>query len=133
MTEPERVVYESMKTSPYRSYLDGEVLSDAEVVYLKVIADDAAANEIVTSLHKALPERPFRIVRRAQEQREGLSGIYIYDHAAEPGHAKSVLMQKYYPGLKHEDVALKGGYRNEYDALHLLGKIENRYEPIRFF
>ena len=133
MTEPEDHVYENMKTSPYRRYLDGEVLSDAEIVYLKVIADEPRAAEIERSLHKALPERPFRIVRRPQEQREGLSGIYIYDHAAETGHAKAELMQKYYPGMRHEDVLLRGGYRSEYDALHLLGKIEDRYEPIRLF
>ena len=133
MTDAEKLVYESMKSSPYRDYLEGEILEDAEIVYLKVIVEEERAETIEYGLHKALPERPFRIVRRSQEQEKAISGIYIYDHAAETGHAKSVLMQMKYPGLKQEDVVLKRIARSEYDSLHLLNMIENKYEPIKLF
>ena len=133
ITEPERIVYDNMKRSPYRSYLKGEILKEAEIVYYKIIDKKDRIEEIEKDLHKALPERRFRIVKRDQGESPEIKSIYIYDHAAERGHAKAVLMQTLYPQMRSEDVIIKPGKRDDSTALQLLSKIEDTYEPVRFW
>ena len=40
MTEEERTVYERMRRSPYREYLEGEIYDPKEIVYFKLIAEE---------------------------------------------------------------------------------------------
>ena len=53
--EEERIVYERMRRSPYRSYLEGEIYEPEEIVYVKIIAPYARIDEIERSLRTVLP------------------------------------------------------------------------------
>jgi len=131
----EEKVLERMRRSPYRDYLEGDVLDQAETVYFKILSEDEHIIEIEKQLHKALPERSFRIIRRPQEAAEGISGLYIYDHLATTGHARTVLLDMMREnGQRPEaaDFTLQKGYRSANDAMHLLNLIERKYEPVSF-
>ncbi len=108
----------------------------SKVVYVKIVAEDSRMPEISAALHKALPERPYRMVVRRQENVSGVSGLYVYSSLAVDGHARTVLMdmlRKDGEELSFEEPILKEGYRNEADALRLLSKIEKKYEPVSLF
>jgi hypothetical protein len=85
------------------------------------------------AVHKALPEKPYRILVRNQGYANGLSGLYIYSSDAVPGHARSVLMdmlRKDGEELDFREPINKEGYRSESDALRLIAGIEKEYEPV---
>ena len=135
-SDVESRLMDSMKSSPYRDYLDEEMSDMSQVVYVKIVAEDSRLSEISTALHKALPERPYRMVVRSQEKVPGASGLYIYSSAAVPGHARTVLMDMLRQDgkeLEFEEPILKNGYKNEFDALRLLAGIEKKYEPVGIF
>lgn len=134
--DEERLILDRMRRSPYRSYLDEELYEAAEIVYFKVIAEDARMEQIAEALREALPAGRFRIVARPQAGTDGVSGLYIYDSASCTQTAKDVLMkhlQEENAALVPIDVTLKTGYRTEHDALHLLNIIEKQYEPVCLF
>lgn len=131
--EAERLIYDRMRRSPYRSYLDEEVYEAAEIVYFKIIVPTAEIEELEEALRASLPGQRFRIVSRHQAGAEGLRALYIYDDAAKPDAARNALMNL----LRGEDDTLqpvemlsKTGYRSEHDAIRLLHHIETRYEPV---
>ena len=135
-SEAENRLVDRLKSSPYRDYLDGELTDMSKVVYVKIVAEDSRMPEISAALHKALPERPYRMVVRRQENVSGVSGLYVYSSLAVAGHARTVLMdmlRKDGEELSFEEPILKEGYRNEADALRLLSKIEKKYEPVSLF
>ena len=130
--EEENIVYERMRRSPYRSYLEGEIYNSEEIVYLKVIATSARINEIEHSLHSVLPKGRLRRVIRAQQGRDDLAALYIYAHGATMEQAQKRLMdmlRENEPELVPVSVHLRSPYRSERDALHLLHLVTNAYEP----
>ena len=134
-TKEERQLLERMKSSPYRDYLEGELTDMSEVVYVKIVSEDSRIAEVSAALHKALPERPYRMVVRSQDYVPGASAVYIYSSLAVPGHARAVLMDMLKNDgeeLVFDEPVLKDGYRSEADAMRLLGKIEKKYEPVLF-
>ncbi len=131
--DEERVIYDRMRKSPYRSYLDEELYEAAEIVYFKLIVRDEDAPEIEQQLRESPLAQRFRIVVRKQGGAEGLKGIYLYDAASSPKDAENALMKllrEDNPDLEPEDIFLDTGYRSEHDALRLLHMVEKRYEPI---
>ena len=77
----------------------------------------------------------FRSVIRPQAGEEDISALYIYSAEATNEHAENVLMWM----LRAEDSTLKPvevfadrPYRSEADAMRLLRKLTNAYEPVGF-
>ena len=131
----EKTIYDRLKSSPYRSYLEGEIYDLNEIVYFKVIAADEEIAEMEYHLRHTLPRGKLRAVIRPQSA-PGISGLYIYAHSADMDQAKKRLMLRLRaedPALESVELRLRAPYRSEHDAMHLLTLLGNRYEPIRLF
>jgi len=138
MTGEERSVYEYLRRSPYRSYLEGEVYDPAEIVYFKLIAPDHRLAELEHSLSSAMPRARLRTARRPQSVPGGVSGLYIYSHAATMEQARKRLTERLreeQPGLEPVDMRPRSGAStgSERDALILLHRLSKRYEPLLLF
>ena len=132
--EEETLVYERMRRSPYRSYLEGEIFEPEEIVYLKVIGQKEEMAQLLGRLRPVLPEAQLRPVVRDQAGGPTLGSLYIYSAKATMELAGKRLMAK----LRQDDPALtpmpilsRGKYRSERDAVHLLHLVEKHYEPLR--
>ena len=136
LREEEKIVYDRMRASPYRSYLEGEIYEAEEIVYLKVIAPEKQLAEIEYALRAVLPKGRLRRVIRPQQGAEGLAALYIYAHSATMEQAQKRLMEMLRQDgstLVPVPVRLRGGYRSERDAIHLLHLVGNAYEPVLLF
>ena len=136
MQEKEQAVYERMRRSVYRSYLDGEILETAEIVYFKIISDHNAMAEIAIKVRRALEAEPVRVVRRAEAGTADADALYIYDAHADMAHAETQMMDILHaddPTLYPVELALRSGYHSERDAIHLLHMIEKEYEPVQLW
>ena len=132
-SEPETVLLKRLKSSTYRDYLEGAPPYISNVIYVKIVAKDEEIAAVSAAVHKALPEKPYRILVRSQGYANGLSGLYIYSSDAVPGHARSLLMdmlRKDGEELDFREPINKEGYRSESDALRLIAGIEKEYEPV---
>jgi hypothetical protein len=132
--DPERTVFERMRRSPYRDYLEGEVYVPEEVVYIKVI--DEAGKLIDTEYHlrKSLPKGKLRAVIRPQAGAPGIDGLYIYAHTATMEQAEKRVMQMLREengSLSPVDIHLPGRYRSDLDAMHVLHILASTYEPLK--
>ena len=136
LREEEKLVYERMRRSPYRSYLEGEVYAPEEIVYFKIIDRAEKIVDIEYSLRNTLPRGRLRRVSRSQQGGEDLAALYIYAHGATLEQAQKRLMERLHreePELSPVTVRLRGGYQTESDALHVLHKLGNAYEPVLLF
>lgn len=134
MNEQEKKVYDRMRVSPYRSYLDGEIYRDEDPVYFKIIDEDDKILVLRQRLHRLLRDRKLRSVIRPQTAAPGISGLYIYSAMANNRRAQDKLMQMLHekePTLVDKRVFLPGSYRSEQDAIHLLNTVGNYYEPLK--
>lgn len=134
LTTEERQVLDRMRRSPYRDYLEGEILSMEEIVYFKVIDRDDRLAETEAHLYSVMPKGKVRAVRRRQAGAPGISGLYIYAHTATMEQAESRLMkmlQADNPNLVPVDLRLRAEHYSERDAMHILNQLANRYEPVR--
>ena len=134
INEKEKVIFDRMRRSPYRSYLEGEIYEEAEIVYFKVIAEDAIIADLETCLQGLLQGHRLRAVARPQSGAPGLSGLYIYSDKATMAEAEKRLMRllrEKDPTLRPVEVFLRDGYRSEHDAMHLLHLLGSYYEPVR--
>ena len=131
----ERAILDRMRASPYRSYLEGEILDEAEIVYFKVIGSDARISQLEKRLGSDALDRKLRLVSRPQSE-PGVSGLYFYAGSATMKNAKEALMKRLWekePGLRPVEVFSRTPYRMEADALHLLHRVGNAYEPLWIF
>ena len=135
ITQQEQAVYDHMRSSPYRSYLEGEIYEESEIVYYKLIATDGMIAGVEAALKGILNEGYFRSVIRPQAGEEGISALYIYSAEATIEHAENVLMWMLRAEngmLKPVEVFADKPYRSEADAMRLLRKLGNAYEPLGF-
>ena len=134
MREQEQAVYENMKRSPYRSYLDGEICRAEEIVYLKVIDRDDRIRMLEKKLRRELRGRKLRVVMREEHSVPGVSSLYFYTAAAAMPLAEKRLMailREKEPKLRAREVFLETPYQTEHDAMHLLHRLTNLYEPLK--
>ena len=130
----ERRSYDRMKRSPYRSYLEGEIYDPAEIVYIKIIAEDRKLTEIENKLRPALRRDKLRSVRRSAAEAPGVSALYVYSRSATMQRAAKRLMEmlnEKEPELVPVEVEANTEYRSERDAIHLLNQIERKYAPLK--
>ena len=127
-------IYEQMKRSPYRSYLEGEIYRAEEIVYLKVIDEDDKIAVLEKKLRRDLAGRSLRMVRRGEVTAPGVSSLYFYADTADMPRAEQRLMRILHekePALRPREVFLSVPYRTEHDAMHLLHRLSNLYEPLK--
>ena len=131
---PEKTVFDRMRRSPYRDYLEGEVFVPEEVVYLKVIDEAGKLTETEHHLSRVLPKGRLRAVIRPQAGAPGINGLYIYAHTATMEQAEKRLMQR----LREEDgslspveIRLEKHTQPEQDAMRALHMLTEMYEPLK--
>ena len=130
----EQAIYEQMKRSPYRSYLEGEIYRAEEIVYLKVIDEDDKIAVLEKKLRRDLAGRSLRMVRRREVTAPGVSSLYFYADTADMPRAEQRLMRILHekePALRPREVFLSAPYLTEHDAMHLLHRLSNLYEPLK--
>ncbi|MBQ6366494.1 MAG: FUSC family protein [Oscillospiraceae bacterium] len=133
ITEQEQVIYDRMKRSPYRSYLEGEIYETEEIVYYKLIAAEGMIAGMQAALQGILNEGTLRSVIRPQSDAPGISALYLYSAEATVRHAENVMMwmlRNQNPSYQMEEIFAREPYRTEMDALHLLRRLGNAYEPL---
>ena len=132
LRDEEKVILDRMRASPYRSYLEGEILDEAEIVYFKVIDSEARIAALERHLGYTLLDMHLRLVSRPQSA-PGISGLYVYSGRATMESAKNALMERLWekePGLRPVEIFSATPYRTEADAMHLLHRLGNAYEPL---
>ena len=133
LTELERRVYNNLKRSPYRYYLDDDRFSVSDVVYFKLVTTQERAERLQRELEPTLEKMKLRSVIRPQAGLEEGCGLYFYALHADPEHARAHLMRL----LRQKDPALEAcvisadrPFSNEADAVRLLRKVDEAYEPL---
>ena len=131
---PEKTVFDRMRRSPYRHYLEGEVFVPEEVVYIKIIDEAGTLTETEYHMSKVLPKGRLRAVIRPQAGAPGINGLYIYAHTATMEQAEKRLMQI----LREEDeslspveIHLPKRTRPDLDAMRALRILTRMYEPLK--
>ena len=136
MNGQEKLVYERMRSSPYRSYLDGESFLPEEIVYLKLISESDKIAVLEKRLRTALSVHGLRAAVREQAGVPGLAGLYLYARDATMENAAARLLARLRQdnaALSGQSVALQAPYRSEHDAMVLLHRLESAYEPLWLF
>lgn len=135
MTAPERVVYQHMKRSPYRYYLDDDHYAASDVVAFKVVTSREAAERIRRELAPSLEKQKLRAVIRPQAGLEDGVSLYFYALHADVRHAQAHLMQllrQTAPELEMRNMITDRDYRTERDAIRLLKDVTDEFAPTVF-
>lgn len=135
LSDEEQTVYDSMKHSPYRDYLEGDIYHPSEIVYFKIIGDQETVSHAEQLLQHLLSRETIRSVQRYQAGTKDIIGLYIYSSTATMIQAKDRLMRILWKEdtlLTSREIYYHPGYRSEHDAVYLLHKLENYYEPVWF-
>lgn len=130
----EKAILERMKRSPYRSYLDGESYLDDEIVYLKILDETDKVRQLEQKLRNYMDGRRLRMSIKPEHAIPGVSGLYFYADTATMPQAEARLMRmlrEKNPELQPREVFLRTPYRSEHDAMHLLHRLANLYEPVK--
>ena len=133
LREQEREVLNQLRRSPYRDYLNEDIYSPDEIVYIKIIDQDLNIKNLEKKLYTFMRGRRLRSSIQAQNGVSGVSGLYIYSKKATVHEAEkrvTRLLRIENPDLNPEEIFLSTGYRSEHDAIHLLAQLRNRYAPI---
>ena len=134
MTPDEALVYGRMKSSPYRSYLEGEIYDPGEIVYFKIIAPDSELEAARRALESSSAATDLRCVIRPQAGKPGLNALYVYSASANIDSCRLWLMESLNGergNLNARVLVSRNPYRSERDAVHLLNRIEKLYEPTK--
>ena len=132
LSQEEQIVFQRMKRSPYRQYLDDDTFDLRDIVYIKIVAKEEKAERIWRMIKDALPGNGLRAVLRPQAGLDHGSGLYFYSDQANVQQAEEKLMRimrEKEPQLKAKEVFYPKGYRSEHDAIHLMHILSRQYEP----
>ena len=135
MSEPEMKVYQHLRKSPYRYYLDDDHYSVSDIVYLKIVTSKEEAAHIQAELEPMMEKMKLRSVIRPQAGTEGGYSLYFYAVHADIQHAETHLMQllaEKEAGLEKHEILSPDGYRTERDAIRLLRDVSRAYKPTVF-
>ena len=133
-SEQENQLFEILKRSPYRSYLEGEIYDPNEIVYLKVINTKETLTEFLTQIRASAPGlgNAVRPVIRKSTKAESVYELYLYSAASSMENAKAFVkryMRRSSEGLTFHEESLE--YHSERDALHLLHKVDSVFAPLK--
>ncbi len=134
LREEERVIYRRMKRSPYRDYLEDSAPEPEEIVYLKLIGTGEQTAEWLAKLQPTIHSRNLRAVIRKEAGTENICGLYLYSNRVSMKNAEKQLMEilrRENGSLRAREVFLDRPYQSERDAMQLLHKLGDLYEPLR--
>ncbi len=133
-TAEEKKVYDKLRKSPYRQYLEEDVFNDAEVVSFKIVGKTSEIEKLEEKMATDLPDGLFRIVRHRERDEKEISSLYVFDSEATIDRAKNVILDSLSDGdpLTPVDVFLPDGYKFRNDALHILSMVEHKFEKLLF-
>ena len=132
MSREERIIFQHMKRSPYRQYLDDDTFLPEDIVYIKIVALKERTESILHDLTDVLAQHGLRAVLRPQAGLPECGSLYFYDAQANTAHAEEYVlrfMQKRNRKLMASEIFSPNGYRTEHDAIHLLHTLNKAYEP----
>ena len=121
-----------MKRSPYRYYLDDDHFSLSDVVYLKIVTTGDEADRIQRELEPMLEKMKLRSIVRPQAGLDEGCSLYFYAIHADMLHAREHLMhllRQENPDLEMHEIIEERAYLTEHDAIRLLKRLKNAYEP----
>ena len=133
LSQEEQIVFQRMKRSPYRQYLDEDTYDPKDIVYIKIVAREERAERILRSIRDSLPGHGLRAVLRPQAGLNKGSSLYFYASHANVARAQEqvmLFMREKEPHLQAKEVFSEKGYRSEHDAAHLMHVLSRLYEPI---
>ncbi|MBQ8137301.1 MAG: FUSC family protein, partial [Clostridia bacterium] len=133
MSQEEQIVYQRLKRSPYRQYLDDDAYALEDIVYIKVVATEERTERVLRAVRDSLERSGIRAALRPQAGLPGGSGLYFYAADADIAHAEAKIreiMQQKKPGLKAQEIFSAKSYRSEHDTVHLLHTLSSAYEPL---
>lgn len=131
--------YCRMKRSPYRNYLDGNYHEEDKIAFIRVIDTPDRIAEIEYLIKSVIPPGMFRVEKREEAQFPDYRGLYFYDPMANVKEMQSRVKQ--YMEFREEGCNMDSvvmlpklkKYVPEHDALILLSRLKNEYEPVSFF
>lgn len=137
MNEAEQQTYAIMKRSPYRNYIDGDYHDEDKIALIRVLDTPERIEQLAYLVQSVLPPGMFRMELREDATFNEYRGLYFFSPKASVAEMKKRVLSY----MEHEtDSALKpvdilprmSGYLPEHDAMLLLGRLKNAYEPIHF-
>lgn len=136
VNEEEKRECEAMKRSPYRHYADGLPREEDWIAFMRIIDTTERIAELEYQIKSVLPTGMFRIVARRDDRFENTSGLYFYDPAANVETMKKRTLEMMSAKENNELTPIDllprtTKYLPEHDALLLLSRLKNRYEPVR--
>lgn len=135
VSESEKQEIETMKRSPFRSYVDGMYHEDDWIAMIRVMDSAEKIQELAYEIASVLPTGMFRMEIREEDRFPGLQGLYFYDSKATVAAMKKrvceVMEQESAMPLEPVDMQPRiTRYLPEHDALLLLGRVKSKYEPV---
>lgn len=136
VNEAEQREFETMKRSPYRHYLDGMYREDDYITFIRIIDTKERIEELTYEIRSVLPTGMFRTEVRGEARFPEYSSLYFYDTKATQEEMKKRLcriLEKDSPVEPVDMLPKTSRYLPEHDALMLLGRLKNVYEPVALF
>ena len=132
----EEQIFKRMKRSPYRDYLnEGECPAD-EIVYFKLIGTKEEVEAWFDQMQSFLHGNHLKGVIRPEADADGIYSLYLYSSQVSLKLAENrvmALLREKEQGLQPMEVFLDRPYETEHDAMHLLHRLGDLYEPVKLF
>lgn len=138
VTEAEEQEYALMRRSPYRNYLEGPYHDEDRIAIIRVMDKTEHIKLLAKKVAKIVPTGMFRMEVLKESHFPGYSGLYFYDSKATVDAMKHRILDfmENECATRLEPVNVlppSSRYQPEHDALSLLSRLKNTYEPISFF
>lgn len=138
MNEAEIREFETMKRSPYRNYLDGMYREEDRIAFVRIIDTTNHIEDLNHELQSILPMGMFRTEIREETRFPEYMSLYFYDPRATQTEmkrrAQKIMEQREGNSLTPVEMLPRTTqYLPEHDALMLLNRLKNKYEPVGIF
>lgn len=135
VNEAEQKEFETMKRSPYRHYLDGTFREDDYIAFIRVIDEKDKIEELSYEIQSVLPIGMFRTQIREEARFPEYASLYFYSPKATTDEMKrrvqAIMETRKNTQLEAVDMRPRTSkYLPEHDALILLSRLKNTFEPI---
>lgn len=127
----EDLLYQELRSSPYRNYVKGQLPQGRKAIYIMVLAPDGEVNSLVAALSRQDFARDIYIYRQPSEY-EGFSYLKIYDKDV----SRRQMMQYLKESLNVAEIVTIGSIEGVYDiVVHdndtntVVKTLKNLYEP----
>ncbi|HEX3075725.1 MAG TPA: HAD hydrolase family protein [Lachnospiraceae bacterium] len=132
----EEEIYTSLRTSLYRNYVNGDIIDEAECVYLMCVDTQEHIARIYHRIKELMESEDIRMVRRMSSDYPGYTYLKIYHKGATKGNMLEELVemigvgqtQTYGTIPEQYDVIVKD---NDQDLV--VKMIKKRYESVKWF